>query len=101
MELTQAEVAERAGIGKRTLERIEAGGSSQVSNLVRVLRALELMAELDQLVPPPALSPMALLRTQGRQRRRASPKRRRGRGDSVGRPPGGQDGGEWAWGDET
>ncbi len=100
-ELTQADVAERAGIGKRTLERIEAGGSSQLSNLVRVLRALELMEELDQLVPLPSSSPMALLKTREGQRKRASSKRRRMRADFEERSPSGRTGSEWTWGDEA
>ena len=38
LQLTQAAVAEQAGIAKRTLERIEAGQTSQLTTLVRVLR---------------------------------------------------------------
>jgi transcriptional regulator with XRE-family HTH domain len=41
MQLTQAAVAEQAGIAKRTLERLEAGDSSQLNTLLRVLRVLD------------------------------------------------------------
>ena len=101
LELTQADVAERAGISKRTLERIEAGGSSQLTNLVRVLRALELMEELDRLVPLPTASPMALLEARGRHRKRASSKRRRQRAELEKRARSDRTAGDWAWGDEA
>ena len=41
--LTQARLADEAGVSKRTVERIEAGYSTQLSNLIRVFR-LELPA---------------------------------------------------------
>ena len=101
MELTQADVAERAGIGKRTLERIESGGSSQISSLVRVLRVLDLMEGLDHLVPLPSTSPMALLKAQGGQRKRASSKRRQRRAEVEDRSMTNDAGPGWTWGDET
>ena len=39
--LTQAQLAEEAGISKRTVERIEAGHSTDFVMLLRVLRVLE------------------------------------------------------------
>jgi hypothetical protein len=53
------------------LERIEAGGSAQTDNLVRVFRVLDLLHGLDPLVPEAVLRPMELLRLQGKPRRRA------------------------------
>jgi len=44
LQLTQAEVAEQAGIAKRTLERMEAGHSSQLSSLIRVPRTTALQS---------------------------------------------------------
>jgi transcriptional regulator with XRE-family HTH domain len=87
--VTQAEVADRAGIGKRTVERIEAGGDTQVSTLVRLLRELELDDAVVNLVPQTGPSPMDLLKLKGRQRMRASAKR-------APTPRAG-----WRWGDET
>lgn len=72
LNLTQAEVAEEAGIGKRTLERIEAGASTQLTNFIRLLRALDLYDRLDLLIPSTAPSPITLLELQGRERQRAS-----------------------------
>ena len=67
--LSQAQLAEQAGISKRTLERLEAGASAtQLSLFLRVLRQLDLLERLELLLPEPQLSPLALLQ----QRRRAS-----------------------------
>jgi transcriptional regulator with XRE-family HTH domain len=70
--LTQSELAERAGVAKRTVERIEAGASAQMSNMIRVMRVLELLPGLDLLIPEPIERPMDLLRRKGKMRRRAS-----------------------------
>jgi transcriptional regulator with XRE-family HTH domain len=90
--LTQAQLAREAGLAKRTVERIEAGASAQSASLLRVLRALELLAALDQVLPARGLRPMDLLRRRGKERRRArtkpAPK------TSPGRP-------SWTWDDET
>ncbi|MFV8816770.1 helix-turn-helix domain-containing protein [Haliea sp. E17] len=90
LQLTQAAVAEQAGIAKRTLERIEAGHSSQLSSLVRVLRVLDAMAGLETLVPEAGPRPMDLLQRKGKRRQRASGKR-------AGKTPAPA----WNWGDET
>ena len=70
--LTQARLAREAGVSKSTVERLEAGQSSQLSSLVRVLRALELLSGIDALVPELPASPVARWRNRGRERRRAS-----------------------------
>ena len=69
--LTQAELAEQAGISKRTLERIEAGASTDFAMLIRVLRALKLIEGLESLVPDLPQSPITLLKARGRERKRA------------------------------
>jgi len=72
LNLTQAQVADQAGIGKRTLERIEAGASTQLTNFLRLLRALDLYDRLELLLPAAEPSPMTLLKLHGRERQRAS-----------------------------
>ncbi len=68
--LTQAELAEEAGISKRSVERIEAGHSTDFVRLLRVLRVLKLLDELDRLVPVLPQSPLMLLKGRGRARKR-------------------------------
>jgi transcriptional regulator with XRE-family HTH domain len=87
---TQAALAEEAGLAKRTLERIEAGASAQLSNVLRLLRALDLLDHLDTLIPAPTPSPLELAKQQGKQRRRASPTK-----------PAREPAPAWTWGDES
>jgi transcriptional regulator with XRE-family HTH domain len=89
---TQAELAEEAGIGKRTLERIEAGESSQLTNFLRLLRELDLLDRLELLLPPPEPSPLELLRNRGKERKRASGSRGKGGANKVAEEP-------WTWDD--
>jgi transcriptional regulator with XRE-family HTH domain len=73
---TQAELAEQAGVSKRTVERLEAGAvASQLSSFIRVCRVLGLVESLDNCIPSPSESPMALLKLAGKRRKRASGKR--------------------------
>jgi transcriptional regulator with XRE-family HTH domain len=68
--LTQAQLAEEAGISKRTVERIEAGHSTDFLMLLRVLRVLKLVEGLDQWLPDQPQSPLVLLKSRGRARKR-------------------------------
>lgn len=73
LNLTQAEVAEQAGVSKRTIERLEAGATaSQLSTFLRVCRVLGLQDRLNQLLPAPMASPVAQLKQQRQTRKRAS-----------------------------
>ena len=68
--LTQAQLAQQAGIAKRTVERLESGDSSDSLALIRVLRVLKLLANLESLLPDAPQSPVTLLKRHGRQRKR-------------------------------
>lgn len=87
--LSQRQLAERAGLGLRTIQRLEQGeAATQLSGFVRVCRALGLMERLDQLMAEPPRSPLDQLRLNARQRRRA------GRRQPAGAPPAEK----WTWG---
>ncbi len=77
MQLTQADLAHEAGVSKRTVERIEAGGSSQTSNLIRVCRVLDLVPGLEQWLPEAGPSPMEMIKIKGKVRKRASSSRKK------------------------
>ena len=74
-QLTQAKLAEQAGVSKRTVERIESGAAAQTLSLIRILRVLDLLQGLDQLIPETGPSPMDLLKLKGKERKRASSSR--------------------------
>jgi len=75
--LTQQELADLAGVGRATLQRLEGGRSVQATSMIRVLRALNLLAGLDAVVPASEISPIAELERERRRRRRAGRPRRR------------------------
>jgi transcriptional regulator with XRE-family HTH domain len=89
--MSQKQLAEEAGVGERTVARVEAGESPTLANVIRILRALDRLEGLEYLVPAPELNPFIELEQRGRQRRRASPSR----ADQ----PRSADGG-WTWGDD-
>ena len=74
-QLTQADMAEQAGVAKRTVERIEAGASAQMSSIIRILRVLDLLPGLDRMIPEAGPRPMNLLKQKGKVRQRASGRR--------------------------
>ena len=75
LELTQAALAEQAGVAKRTVERIEAGLSIQTANLIRIFRVLGLIEGMAVLIPETGPRPLDLLKLKGKQRQRASAKK--------------------------
>jgi transcriptional regulator with XRE-family HTH domain len=86
--LTQAELARKAGIGKRTLERLEAGDTTQTKTLIRVLRELDLLERLELLMPEPTTRPSQIVKAEELPKRVS---RKRGqKGDNE----------PWKWGDE-
>lgn len=72
LNLTQAEVAEQAGVSKRTVERLEAGESIQLSTFVRLLRVLDWLGGMERLLPETGPSPIQLLKLKGKERQRAT-----------------------------
>jgi transcriptional regulator with XRE-family HTH domain len=89
--LTQAALAEKAGVSKRTVERLESGEvATQLSGFVRVCRALGLLERFDALIPEAAPSPMEQLKLQGKRRQRAS-----GARAATGAPK------KWTWGEKS
>ena len=86
--VSQAALANEAGMARFTLQRIEDGQSSSTTNLVKLLRALDLLEELDALLPEPADRPVDQLLRRSEQRQRAGSPRRQG-GER----------GQWRWGD--
>lgn len=90
--LTQAQLAEQAGVSKRTIERLEKGAvATQLAGFLRVCRVLELLDRLEAFLPEPTPSPVEQWKLRGKQRQRAytaskpvtSPARK------------------WRWGDES
>ena len=91
--MTQAELAEQAGLGKRTLERIEAGEVAELLTLVRLLRVLKLIEGLDRLVPENKPGPITQLKTKGKRRKRVAHPRNKKPSAHKSEEP-------WTWGEK-
>jgi len=61
--LSQAEVAASASVGRKAIYTLENGEGSTVETLLRVLKALEITDPIAALAPAPQVSPLALLRS--------------------------------------
>ncbi|MSU32952.1 MAG: XRE family transcriptional regulator [Pedosphaera sp.] len=89
--LTQRQLVEQAGLGLRTVQRLELGAAAtHLSGFIRVCRALELVENLETFIPEPIESPMTQLKQAGRKRQRATGKKS---------APGGSK--KWTWGESA
>ena len=72
MNLSQSDLAFRAGLGVRTIQRLENGTvAAQLPGFLRVCRVLGILARLELLLPESVPSPMTQLKLHGKQRQRA------------------------------
>ena len=69
---TQRDVATHAGISVQSLQRLEQEGSVSLSTFISILRMLRLLDNVEALVPELPLSPVELLKLQGKTRKRAA-----------------------------
>ena len=72
--VSQAGLAEEAGVSRSTMTRIADGKPISLDSFVRVMQALRLTSHLAALLPDPSVRPVDRVRFGGSQRRRARPK---------------------------
>lgn len=70
--LSAEAVATRSGLGAKTVLNAERGANPRLETVIKLLRALDRLDALDAFLPPPGVSPLALLERKGKPRRRAS-----------------------------
>jgi len=85
--MTQAQLAEAAGVSPRTIGRLEKGEGVSLDTLIRVMTALRIQQNLEALLPDPSVRPIERVGVRRAHRMRARP-----------RPSGGQRE-TWSWGD--
>ena len=73
--MTQEELAVAAGVARRLVQRLEGGHGCSLENLMRILRALGMLDQLDAFLPESEISPLQMAKTRGRERLRASGRR--------------------------
>lgn len=69
---TQADIAKMAGVTAVTVGKAERGEAVSMMNFIAILRALKLLDNFEMLIPEQTISPMELLKAQGKKRVRAS-----------------------------
>jgi transcriptional regulator with XRE-family HTH domain len=75
-DLSQAELADRANVSIGALRHLESGHGVTTTTLVKVVRALDRQAWLEDLAPSPTFSPIALLEQRREVERAAANPRR-------------------------
>ena len=88
LDMTQNEVAKKAGVTAKTISRIENGEDLAVSTMLNVLRALGLVQNIDALIPEPTARPSMLM---ANEKERLRVRKKAGQNDSSR---------QWKWGDE-
>jgi transcriptional regulator with XRE-family HTH domain len=89
--LTQEQLAQQAGLGLRTIQRLELGATAtRLSGFLRVCRVLGLLDRLETFLPVAGPGPMAQLQSRGRTRQRV-----RARKTTITKPS------AWKWGEPS
>lgn len=89
--MSQGQVADAAGIARRTVSQLETTGAGTIETLMRVLKALELSERLIELVPDASIDPFNPGSIDGPARQRASSRDAKDRQTEAA---------PWTWGDE-
>nr|MBF0223202.1 helix-turn-helix domain-containing protein [Desulfobulbaceae bacterium] len=71
VDLTQAEVASRTGLNRRTILNAEKG-KVQLENFVAILVSMNMAGQLNMFLPVQEISPIQLAKLKGQKRQRAS-----------------------------
>ena len=65
----QSQIAEEAGVSRRTITRLENGGGVSLDTFIRVMRALGVVDRFQLLLPDPTIRPIDRVRFKGRERK--------------------------------
>lgn len=85
-ELSQQDLADKTGVSKRTISRLEQGGSVQTDSLFKILIALDLGDNIEMLVPDQTQRPSYYLKPSENRPKRVGRRREKK---------------EFKWGDEV
>ncbi|MBU3948574.1 MAG: helix-turn-helix domain-containing protein [Proteobacteria bacterium] len=71
--ITQAQLAEEAGVSLRTIGRLEKGQGVSMDTFIRILMALSIQQNLEALLPDPSVRPIERVGMSAGERQRARP----------------------------
>ena len=81
LNMAQIDLARKAGVSRRAVQNLEGGKSCTVAMLIRVLRVMGKLGQFESFLPEPGSSPLQLAQFKGRERQRASGRRRHATGE--------------------
>ena len=70
--ISQAILAKKTGIHRVTLSKVEGGQKSSLITFIKILRGIEELERLDNIIPEENISPLQLAKLRGKERKRAS-----------------------------
>jgi transcriptional regulator with XRE-family HTH domain len=70
--ITQTALAQKAGVSRMMIQKLETGHGCTLRGLVRITRALGIIGQWDIFLPEMGFSPLQLAKFKGRERQRAS-----------------------------
>lgn len=85
--IDQIKLAEKAGVGARTIYNLEKGRGVSMDTFIRVMKALGIQHTLEALLPDPSVRPVERVGVGAKERKRARPA-----STSTENPT-------WSWGD--
>ena len=71
--ITQAQLAEEAGVSPRTIGRLEKGQGVSMDTFIRIMMALRIQQSLEALLPDPTVRPIERVGIGDGERKRARP----------------------------
>lgn len=74
--IQQKELSGYSGVGIGTIRRFENGEPVSTENLIKIMRGLGILDNLEQLIPKEPISPILMKKLQNRKRQRASSTKR-------------------------
>jgi transcriptional regulator with XRE-family HTH domain len=75
LNISQQDLAQKAGVARIVVQKLENGRICTTKGLIRIMRILGLIERLNLVFPQEGPSPMDLVRMKGHERERASGKR--------------------------
>lgn len=72
MNLTQLELANKTGLSRVSISKIERGKGAKLTSIIEILRMLHLLQNLEFLFPEDEISPIELIKLKKKKRIRAS-----------------------------
>ncbi len=74
--LTQLELANKTGMSRVSISKIERGKGTTLTSLIEILRMLHILQNLELLFPKDEVSPIELIKLKKKKRIRASSKKK-------------------------